>query len=285
MKLLGIGDNILDHYDWLNVYFPGGNSVNVPVLAHRFNQSQPGYIGVVGDDMLGNAFLNALVDEQVDISRVRVLHAPSACNHIKLDASGDRLFVGNNGLNTAQNLAFLNLTHDDYRMIEQWDLAHTSIHSWLDSYHCALSRRIPLSMDFSGEYNRMNIAQICPLLRFAFFSGGDKSEEDVRSLAHSALQSGARTVVVTMGTRGSYLLEENRAHRQLAYPTDVLDTLGAGDAFIAAFLAEYHDTCGDLIQSADRASRFAAQNCTSYGAFGHPIAPIPPDYRHLQNDT
>ena len=272
MKLLGIGDNIIDRYDWLNVCFPGGNSVNVPVLAHRYNQSHAGYIGVVGDDALGTAFVQALLDEQVDISRIRTLHAPSACNHIKLDASGDRLFVGNNGLNTAQSLAFLNLTQDDYQMMEHWDLAHTSIHSWLDSYHSAISRHIPLSMDFSGEYNRVNIAKICPLLRFAFFSGGNMSEEEIRELAQSALQAGARTVIVTMGTRGSYILERGRSHRQAAYSAHVLDTLGAGDAFIAAFLAEYNDTEGDLPQSADRASQFAAQNCSHYGAFGHPIS-------------
>ena len=33
MKLLGIGDNVFDHYRWRKELYPGGNSVNVPVLA------------------------------------------------------------------------------------------------------------------------------------------------------------------------------------------------------------------------------------------------------------
>ena len=37
MRILGIGDNVFDHYRWRHELYPGGNSVNVPVLAHRFD--------------------------------------------------------------------------------------------------------------------------------------------------------------------------------------------------------------------------------------------------------
>ena len=263
MKLLGIGDNVLDDYRWRQELYPGGNSVNVPVLARRYDGSTAAYIGVLADDGAGLHFASALREEGVDISRVRVMHGVSARNYIELDEAGDRHFVGNNGRETAQYQALLCLTPGDYAMMEQYDLAHTSIHSWLDAYHPAISRRVPLSLDFSGEYDRVNIAQLCPLLRFAFFSGGAASEEEVRALARTALDAGARTVVVTMGVRGSYLLEQGRER------ADVVDALGAGDAFIAAFLAEYHADGGDLADAAQKASVFAAQCCGHYGAFGH----------------
>ena len=269
MKLLGIGDNVLDDYRWRQELYPGGNSVNVPVLARRYDGSTAAYIGVLADDGAGLHFASALREEGVDISRVRVMHGVSARNYIELDEAGDRHFVGNNGRETAQYQALLCLTPGDYAMMEQYDLAHTSIHSWLDAYHPAISRRVPLSLDFSGEYDRVNIAQLCPLLRFAFFAGGAASEEEVRALARTALDAGARTVVVTMGVRGSYLLEQGREHRQECVRADVVDALGAGDAFIAAFLAEYHAGGGDLADAAQKASVFAAQCCGHYGAFGH----------------
>ena len=75
--------------------------------------------------------------------------------------------------------------------------------------------------------------------------------------------------MVTMGVRGSYLLEQGREHRQECLRADVVDALGAGDAFIAAFLAEYHAGGGDLADAAQKASVFAAQCCGHYGAFGH----------------
>lgn len=42
----------------------------------------------------------------------------------------------------------------DYAMMEQYDLAHTSIHSWLDAYHRpSAAPGCRLSLDFSGEYD------------------------------------------------------------------------------------------------------------------------------------
>lgn len=271
MKLIGIGDNVLDCYLWRKELYPGGNSVNVPVLAHRYDGSEAGYIGVLADDAPGRHFAAALQEEQVDVSRVRIVQGQSACNYIALDEAGDRSFTGDNGRETVQWKTRLMFTPADYAAMEQYDLAHTSIHSWLNDYHPAISRHVLLSLDFSGEYNRVNIARVCPLLRFAFFSGGDKSEEEACAVARSALEAGARTVVVTMGTRGSYILEQHREHRQQAVMVDAVDTLGAGDAFIAAFLAEYHTTGGEIARAAEKASVFAAECCKHYGAFGHAL--------------
>lgn len=150
---------------------PGGQQRQCARAGRRYDGSTAAYIGVLADDGAGLHFASALREEGVDISRVRVMHGISARNYIELDEAGDRHFVGNNGRETAQYQALLCLTPGDYAMMEQYDLAHTSIHSWLDAYHPAISRRVPLSLDFSGEYDRVNIAQLCPLLRFAFFSG------------------------------------------------------------------------------------------------------------------
>ena len=84
--------------------------------------------------------------------------------------------------------------------------------------------------------------------------------------------TGAKTAVVTMGMRGSYLLEKGREHRQEAHAAQVVDALGAGDSFIAAFLARYHANGGDLADAANEGSAYAARCCGHYGAFGHAIA-------------
>ena len=118
MKLLGIGDNVLDDYRWRQELYPGGNSVNVPVLARRYDGSTAAYIGVLADDGAGLHFASALREEGVDISRVRVMHGISARNYIELDEAGDRHFVGNNGRETAQYQALLCLTPGDYAMMD-----------------------------------------------------------------------------------------------------------------------------------------------------------------------
>lgn len=271
MKIIGIGDNVFDNYLREKKLYPGGNSVNVPVLAMRAGASAAAYIGILGDDAPGRHFLRALRDEGVDTSRVRVMHGTTAQNHIHNDDSGDRHFVGNNGQEVAEAMVGLQLVPGDHAFIQGYDLAHTSVHSFIESQLPGIARRAPLSMDFSDGYNYRNIPQLCPLLRFAFFSGGDKSHSEVRELAAFALESGARTVVVTSGMLGSFVMEKDKEHRQGIVPARVVDALGAGDAYIAAFLLAYHSTGGDIAESAGKASAFAAKNCEHYGAFGHAL--------------
>lgn len=271
MKLIGVGDSVLDAYLNQKKLYPGGNSVNVAVLARRFGACEAAYIGILGDDAPGRHFRAAMIQEGVDVSRVRIVHGQTAYTKIWIDETGDRHFVGGSGADTAQRMTALSLNENDFVMIAQYDLAHTSVHSFLGVQLAAIARRAPLSMDFSDGYTSRNMAQICPLLRFAFFSGGDKTTGQVEALARYALDCGAQTVVVTRGERGSYVLEQGGAHTQPIVSACVTDALGAGDAYIAAFLVSYDETKGDIAESARRASAFAAKCCEYHGAFGKPF--------------
>lgn len=271
MKIIGVGDSVMDAYLHEGKLYPGGNSVNVPVLARRFGAVSAGYIGIMGDDLPGRHFLQALREEGLDISRVRVVHAPTAQNFIRIDETGDRHFVGNNGQNVAQLMTALWLRDDDFALMERFDLIHTSVHSWLEHSLPAMARRTPVSLDFSDGYNARNIEQLCPLLRFAFFSGGDKSDDEVNALGEYALRCGARTVVVTRGMRGSCVFEEGARHVQGVVRVNAVDALGAGDAYIAAFLTHYLDHGGDLSAAAEAGAAYAARCCGHQGAFGRSV--------------
>lgn len=280
MKIIGIGDNVMDAYLFQQKLYPGGNSVNVPVLARRFGAEKAGYIGILGDDAPGKHFYQVLEREGLDVSRVRVAHGETGRNYISLDEQGDRHFVGNNGIHVVESLLSLSLNFDDCHVIESYDVAHTSVHSFLDDELSKISRYASLSMDFSDGYNYVNIRKLAPLLRFAFFSGGKKSMDEVRQLAHYAMDCGARTVVVTMGMRGSYLVQGEDEHFQGVTPAKVVDALGAGDAYIAAFLTAYTDGAS-LSQAAQRAADFAAKCCEHYGAFGN-ACELPEDHAFQQ---
>lgn len=45
MKLLGLGDNVMDAYLFRGELYPGGNAANVAVLAKRAGAEKSGYIG------------------------------------------------------------------------------------------------------------------------------------------------------------------------------------------------------------------------------------------------
>lgn len=275
MKLLGLGDSVMDAYLFQGLWYPGGNAVNTAVLARRAGAQQTGYLGLLADDAPGLHFQKALAAEGVDLSRTRIGHGQTSCNYITLTPDGDRQFTGNNGCDTVQNAFQLQLNLHDRAYIAGFDVTHTSIHSLLDDALPALAAHTALSMDFSSDgFTHVNVARLAPLLRFAFFSAGGRTGEEVRSFAAYAAAQGVPTVVFTCGGKGAYILDHGTAYEQPAAPAEgIIDTLGAGDAFIAAFLVRYTDTGGDVPESARYAAEFAAQNCGHYGAFGRPYRP------------
>ena len=70
---------------------------------------------------------------------------------------------------------------------------------------------------------------------------------------------------------------DNQYLSQDAFPVEVVDTMGAGDALIAAFLVSYLDgkksgKAGEAALIAEclrKAARFAAAACLVEGAFGY----------------
>ena len=49
IKVLGLGDNVVDKYMHIKTMYPGGNALNIAVLA-RLSGIEVGYLGVFGDD-------------------------------------------------------------------------------------------------------------------------------------------------------------------------------------------------------------------------------------------
>jgi sugar/nucleoside kinase (ribokinase family) len=72
-------------------------------------------------------------------------------------------------------------------------------------------------------------------------------------------------VCVTLGARGSMLLEGDRLHHVPAFPVDVVDSTGAGDVFRGAFIAAMlrGDGPAEILRFANAA---AAISCTRQGA-------------------
>jgi fructoselysine 6-kinase len=79
---------------------------------------------------------------------------------------------------------------------------------------------------------------------------------------------GPRLVAVTMGAGGAVVLDGERVVHAPAPPTAVVDTLGAGDAFIARLLTGLirDEPLSTLVGAA---TAYASQTCTTFGAFGY----------------
>ncbi len=261
-SLVSIGDNVVDCYLDLGWMFPGGNAVNVAVHAARLGIDSA-YIGALGADAAGRCVHAALRDENVDTTGVRVVPGANAFATVRL-VDGDRVFgTGNPGVSEFVP------DDDQLALVAQADVVHTGECSMLEDHIGALRDRAALlSFDFSvrpWDY----IATYAPLADIAVCSMPDDVSADERVDALAAL--GPSIAVVTKGADGATMRYRGEKVDAQAGDGPIVDTLGAGDAFIARLLVgvlrgeEPHD----LLR---KSSRYATSCCAEHGAFGHRCA-------------
>ena len=269
VRLLGIGDNTVDIYLTEGMQYPGGNAVNVAVQARRCG-AQASYLGCLGTDRLGDLLQESLVAEGVDVSHVRRIDGANSWSRIRHDGA-DRKFDGSNpGVRGRYGLG-----PADDAFIAAHEVVHTSVHSALDGEMArikAAARR--LSYDYSEHWERPGVTETMRHVDIAFLSAPRRSIAECEKLLRWCAAQGPSIVVLTRGAEGASALSAGRIVLEPVHPATVVDTLGAGDGFIAGFLLGNAGRL-DLPQCLARGAAQAALVCASKGGFGHGIPIMP----------
>src|SRR5699024_3069317 len=113
MKLIGIGDNVIDFYKDLNTGFPGGNALNVSVFINRHNDETSSYMGLISDEIEGKHVLKSLKEEKIDVSRVRRAYESNGKATVMLNEHNDRVFMKSNKEESIQSALKLNFNSED----------------------------------------------------------------------------------------------------------------------------------------------------------------------------
>lgn len=262
-RILAFGDNVVDCYRADQVMYPGGNCVNHAAFTRRAG-AEAGYAGAVSDDPAGRAIRDALVAEGVDVSLLRFLPGQTAYCVIKT-VDGERVFEGAN-----LGVSIISPAPEDLARIATMDAVHTGRSSHIDAWLGTIAAVTRLSYDFATVRDSERIARVARHCFLASFSGGDLDSAQAAALAGLACRHGARWAVVTRGGEGALLAGPGGTWQQVAEPVVPVDTLGAGDTFIARTLVGLlrGEEPADFLAAAARA---AADTCLSNGAFGHGV--------------
>lgn len=282
MKVLGFGDNIIDRFIDRQVSYPGGNCVNVAVFSRRLGANAD-YLGAFGSDEYADRIRAALVAEGVAIDRSVRRIGESGITDITV-SGGERLFGGwNGGGVSVTDPVWLSPELLDYAA--DFDLVHSSVYSASeDSLARLRAHGVLISFDLSSEpmYRHPSyLDRVCPHLDLALLSASHLDSADTRTLLFDVVSRGARLALATRGTAGAMLYDGAsfiEVDAVTVSPERVVDTMGCGDAYLAAFAvtmlsAEWSRTVtpdADVMRAAlARAAEFAAQQCLIEGAFGH----------------
>jgi fructoselysine 6-kinase len=260
-----VGDNCVDRYvGAVSGRYAGGNALNVAVrLALAGHPSA--YLGAVGDDEDGRFIVAALRAAGVDASHTEVRSGASGVTVVRVEG-GERTFVSEK-YGVAASYCFVPA---GLGFLEDRAWVHAARLTGASRALAALADRgVPLSYDFTDHWDQDTAVELCPRLRAAFFSGSALDEGAARRLAEQAVERGARVGVVTRGALGVVACIGDRLVARAAEPVAVVDTLGAGDAFIAGFIA-----CllagAEVDEALDCGARDAAESCTHVGAWRLP---------------
>ncbi|MCB1486108.1 MAG: fructoselysine 6-kinase [Bauldia sp.] len=265
--LATVGDNCIDRYLALKRSTVGGNAVNVAVHLAAAGLAV-GYYGAVGADEEGRRTIAALRENGVDTGRVRIgPGATTAYTDIAVDADGERVIA----FEDFGACAGYRPTPAEVEELR----ARRHVHiGWLDDDGAL---KDALAASGTSVSQDLSVSQApdhrrSAGLAIAFISAGPSLAEGRRLLAE-ALSGGARTAVVTCGALGSLAGDDAGTAETGILPVDVVDTLGAGDTFIAGFIAA--SIAGAPLQACLEAGRdAAAATCLHLGGFPQMPAPL-----------
>ena len=149
-----------------------------------------------------------------------------------------------------------------------------------------------VSMDFSNGYTAAYLRQCCPYIDCAEISCGDMEEEKIREIMYKIKEYGCKQIVIaTRGSKGAYVLVDDKFYEQSPCLVKAIDTMGAGDSFITCFLMNYLEGMSMAVDfpaasghhgvvtaeeykdmmvkvSLYRAAVFSAKQCQRAGSFG-----------------
>jgi fructoselysine 6-kinase len=278
MKVIGVGDNVVDKYLDNGMMYPGGNALNFSVFAKQIGIDSA-YLGVFGNDDASKHIRETLEDINIDTSHCRHHAGENGYALINL-VDGDRKFVGGNQGGVLKKFP-ISLDAKDLDYIREFRIAHSSIYSGIEAELKKIKETgVMVSFDFSDEFNEKYLKENCLNIDISLLSCGDSSESNVQNLLKRVHSYGSSLVIGTMGEQGSIVYDGNSFYRQQPHFVEPVDTLGAGDSFFTAFMIQYLQDIDrtsfidkeDIIKkSLNEGARFAAKTCLVDGAFGYGV--------------
>ncbi len=248
---------------------PGGKGANQAVAAARLGASVK-MVGMVGEDVFGQALLENLSKADVGVWAVDRISGPSGVAPILVADNGENSIVVVLGANGKVDAEYIDKNSELIRgagmVLLQLEIPTETIARVLEI--CA-EANVPVMLDPApaaalpaSTWSR--VAWFTPNeTEAAFYLGQSATTEDAAKLL---LAKGLKGVVLKRGSAGAYVADSSgRAEWVKPFKVEAVDTVGAGDCFNGAFAVALMEG-DDPWKAARFASAAAAISVTRHGA-------------------
>jgi len=250
----------------------GGSAANTIYALAKMGFSC-GYLGKVGKDEEGNFLLEDLNRVGVDTRKVKRDKKSGVCL-VLLGKSKDRSIIVLPNAN--DTLVFPELDTD---YINEAEFLHMS--SFLGKIPFEAQKQIAgetkakISFNPGEPHATKGLKELTPILEHTFilFLSQKEAEiltgKDYKKGARMLLSYGIEVIACTLGEKGSYLLSREEEFKVPPEKVEAVDTTGAGDVYVAGFLAGLLKKLS-LSECARLATKAAAQSIKGYGRDSYP---------------
>lgn len=262
-----------EYFDTLEIH-PGGCAYNTGVDASRLGL-QVGIQGKIGNDQFGKTMLNYLLAENIDVSGICLSpNTNTGYSFVMVSETGQRRYYHTVGANST--FAISDVSLDSIKQARAFHVAGASLLPALDGeptvelLKTARKNGVLTSLDPVVKKGIKKQILLCLPYLDIFLPNNDESllitgfstSEDQLQFY---LDNGAGIVGIKQGENGVLISDGKNRFKLGVYTASVVDTCGAGDAFVAEFI--YGHLAGwNLMKTAMFASATAAFCVQSIGA-------------------
>ena len=250
---------------------PGGKGSNQAVAASLWG-TQTQFVGCLGEDEAGTILREAMLSAGVNLDLLQTHPIGSGLALDFVDQSGRYQAVVISRANEYVTSDFLKpdptFWKDIGLVVQQLEIPFETVDA---IGRMALSFDVPVLLNAAPAakipkswWDWINMLVVNEVEASALTGLGIQNPQDAE-IAAQQLHKHCQNVLITLGEKGVLLCNAEGIQHLQAYKVPVVSTLGAGDAFVGVFAAEWvrHQ---DFRQAAEQANRAAAASVQRSGA-------------------
>ncbi len=220
---------------------PGGKGANQAVAMARLGGNVT-MIGKVGKDSFGDTLINALKNDNVDTNYIKKVEGPTGVAMITVDKNAENSIVVAPGANFK---VYTNDIDENISAIENSDIVVVQLETPLETINYALKK--------AKELNKYTILNPAPAVKLEdeiienvdlltpneteleILSGVTiNNEDDILKAAKTMIDKGVKELIVTLGSKGSLYINNEKSMFKKSYKVEAVDTTAAGDSYTGA---------------------------------------------------
>lgn len=232
MRVAEIGDNCIDLYERLNRKYPTGNVVDTGVNLKKLG-IDVSIISTTGSDENGKWMIDSLKKEGLDVSHLKVAEGQTAITYMDM-IDNDRV----HGDYVEGVLADMVFDDEDIEFAAGHDLVHTALWGMAeDAIEKIAKKGTPVAFDYADRLDHELVEKTLPYVTYGFYSYHNGRDEFIENFLKDKVNRGMKIAVATFGEEGSLAYDKDGFHvGKIKEAKQVVNTVGAGDSFIAGFI-------------------------------------------------